>query len=138
MSATLQIPPPPPLNWKLEIKTSIKKDSVKTYTKIQFAGPRQTFCFRLTICKKSLGFTVHYFVQIDRKYIIFCTQFTAQNAGNCILGYWNFEIFKGCTPPDPSRRTGVKTSFWHSQLLFSNLLATSIFIETLNKHLVSP
>ena len=59
MSATLQIPPPP-LNWKLEIKTSIKKDSVKTYTKIQFAGPRQTFCVRLTICKKSLGFTVHY------------------------------------------------------------------------------
>ena len=55
--------------------------------------------------------------------MIFCTQFSAQKAGNCILGHW-------CTPPVPSRRRGVKASFWYSQLHFSNLLATSIFIET--------
>ena len=67
---------------------------------------------------------------IDPKHIIFCTQFSAQNAGNRILGHWNVEIFKGCMPPVPSRRREVKASFWYSRLLFSNLLATSIFIET--------
>ena len=55
--------------------------------------------------------------------MIFCTQFSAQKAGNRILGHW-------CTPPVPSRRRGVKASFWYSRLHFSNLLATSIFIET--------
>ena len=34
----------------------------------------------------------------NAEHIIFCTQFSAQNAGNRILGNWNFEIFKGCTP----------------------------------------
>ena len=56
---------------------------------------------------------------IDRKYIIFCTQFSAQKPGNHILGHWNFEMFKGSTLPDPSRRRGaVKPSFWYSRLLF--------------------
>ena len=42
-----------PLNWKLEIKcVKLKKYSVRTYIKIQFAGPRQTFCFRFKIFKK--------------------------------------------------------------------------------------
>ena len=38
----------------------LKKVSVKTYIKIQFAGPRQTFCFRFEIFKKKLGLNVHY------------------------------------------------------------------------------
>ena len=55
--------------------------------------------------------------------MIFCTQFSAQKAGNRILGHW-------CTPKVPSRRRAVKAFFWYSRLHFSNLLATSIFIET--------
>ena len=39
--------------------------------------------------------------------IIFCTDFSAHNAGNRILGHWNFGILKRRKPPDPSRRRGV-------------------------------
>ena len=36
--------------------------------------------------------------------MIFCTQFSAQKAGNRILGHW-------CTSKVPSRRRGVKAFF---------------------------
>ena len=85
----------------------LKKDSVKTYIKIQFAGPRQYFWFRFKIFKKNLRHKVHYWSKIDQKYIIFCTHFSSQNAGNRILGHWNFGILLGRTPPDPSIRRGV-------------------------------
>ena len=77
-----------------------------------------------------LKLTVHLLVHIDQKYTLFCTQFSALNTGDRILGHQNFEIFKDYRPSDPSRRRGVKASFGCRRLLFSNLLATSIFIET--------
>ena len=38
------------------------------------------------------------FVHSDGNYIIFCTKFSPQNAGNRILGPWNLKN-KGSTPP---------------------------------------
>ena len=64
------------------------------------------------------------------KNTLFCTQFSPQNASNHILGLWNFKIFWGSKPPDPPRKKGKMTPCWYSRLLYSNLLATSIFIET--------
>ena len=40
-------------------------------------------------------------VQIGRKHTLFCTQFSAQNVGNHILGHPNFEIFKEYRPQTP-------------------------------------
>ena len=41
------------------------------YVKIQFAGPRQTFCFRFKIFKKSLGLTVHYLSKLIKNTLHF-------------------------------------------------------------------
>ena len=43
-----------------KVSIKLKKDSVKTYIKIQFAGPRQTFCFISKIFKTSLELTAHH------------------------------------------------------------------------------
>ena len=59
-----------------------------------------------------------------------CTQFSPQSARNCILGLWNFKIFRGSMPPDSSRGTGLTPPCWYSRVLYSNLLATFIFTET--------
>ena len=50
-----------------------------------------------------------------------------------ILGLWNFTIFWGNTPLDPlphPRIRGRTSPCWYTGLLYSNLLATSIYIET--------
>ena len=60
----------------------------------------------------------------------FCTQFSPQNVGNRILGLWNFKIFWGSIPPDPPWGTGLLASCRYSRVLYSNLLATSVIIET--------
>ena len=57
---------------------------------------------------------------------LFYTQFSPLNAGNCLLGLCNFKIFCGSMPQTPLENV----DFWYSWLLYSNLLATSIFIET--------
>ena len=49
-----------------------------TYIKIQFAGPKQTFCFRFKIFQKSLGLAVHYLSKLIENTFIFCTQFGAR------------------------------------------------------------
>ena len=67
------------------------------------------------------------------KNTLFCPQFSPQNAENRILGLWNFKLFWVSTPPDPlllPRKRGLMAPCWYSRLLYSNLLATSIFIET--------
>ena len=64
------------------------------------------------------------------KNIHFCTQFSSRNAGNRILGLWNFNIFWGSMPPDPPWGTGLLASCQYSRVLYSNLLATSVIIET--------
>ena len=53
-----------------------------------------------------------------------------RNAGNRILGLWNFKIFWGSMPPDPPWGTGLVASCRYSQVLYANLLATSVIIET--------
>ena len=58
----------------------------------------------------------------------FVLKFSSQKAANCILGLW------GRMRPDalfPPKRRGLTPPCWYCQLLDSNLLATSIFIETL-------
>ena len=66
----------------------------------------------------------------------FCPQFSPQNTENRIIAFYGIEIspFSGHvpnTPPPPlPRKRGLMAPFWYSQLLYSNLLATSIFIET--------
>ena len=90
--------------------------------KFNLQDPDRLFASDLKYLRK-FGTKCTLLVQIAQKYMIFCTQFSAQKAGNRILGHW-------CTPTVPSRRRGVKASFWYSRLHFSNLLATSIFIET--------
>ena len=60
----------------------------------------------------------------------FCSQFSPQNTGNHNLGFWNSKILGGSMPPDPPGRRGLIAPCWYSQLLYSNLLATSVIIET--------
>ena len=92
--------------------------------KIQFAGPRQTFCFRFKIFKKIWDLMYTTCPNCSKIHdLLYSINFSAQKAGNRILGHW-------CTSKVPSRRRGVKAFFWYSRLHFSNLLATSIFIET--------
>ena len=55
------------------------KDSVKTYNKIQFAGPRQTFCFRFKIIKKNLGLNVHYVSKLIEKTLSFVLNLVPRN-----------------------------------------------------------
>ena len=52
--------------------------------------------------------------------LLFYTQFSPLNAGNRLLGFW------GSMPQTPLENVDC----WYSQLLYSNLLATSMFIET--------
>ena len=59
-----------------------------------------------------------------------CSQFCPRNTGKLILGLWNSKIFWESTPPDPPRRRGLTAPCWYSRLLYPNLLATSIIIET--------
>ena len=56
----------------------------------------------------------------------------AQNAENRILGLWRCKIVWGRTRSDqlPPRKRGLTAPCWYSLLLYSNLLATSVFIET--------
>ena len=57
---------------KLEAESiKLKKDSVKTCIKIQFAGPRQYFCFRFKIFKKNLGHKVHYLSKLIKNILSF-------------------------------------------------------------------
>ena len=50
------------------------------------------------------------------------------------IAFYGFEISKEIfwqrTPPDPLRRRGLTAPCWYSWILSSNLLASSIFIET--------
>ena len=67
----------------------LKKDSVKTKLKIQFAGLTHTIPF--IIFKNIYEMTGPYrtlLVHYDQKCVILCpcTQFSAHNAGNCIFG----------------------------------------------------
>ena len=73
------------------------------------------------------------------KNTLFCPQIYSpvfQNAENRILVLWNFKIFWAITCPDPvpppprHRKRRPTAPCWYSRLLYSNLLATSIFIET--------
>ena len=77
-----------------------------------------------------MEFTVHYLSKLIENTLSFVLHLVPLNTGNRILGHRNLEIFKEYRPPDHSRRRGVKASFWCNRLLFSNLLGTSIFIET--------
>ena len=65
-----------------------------------------------------------------KKNRLYCSQFSPRNTGNLILGLRNSKIFWGSTPPDPPRRRGLTAPCWYSRLLYPNLLATSIIIET--------
>ena len=65
-----------------------------------------------------------------KKNRLYCSQFSPRNTGNLILGLQISKIFWGSTPPDPPRRRGLTAPCWYSRLLYSNLLATSIIIET--------
>ena len=56
---------------KKKKKKKLKKDSVKTCIKIQFAGPRQYFCFRFKIFKKNLGHKVHYLSKLIKNILSF-------------------------------------------------------------------
>ena len=58
---------------------------------------------------------------------LFYTQFSPLNAGKRLLGFCNFKIFWGSMPPDTPWKRGLLIQ---SVRLYSNLLATSIFIET--------
>ena len=58
-----------------------------------------------------------------------CTQFSPLHAENCILG----QISKGSMPPDPPWGMELTTPCWYSRVLYSNLMATSIIIETPEK-----
>ena len=54
-------------------------------------------------------------------------QFSPQNTGNRLLGLCNFTNFsEGACPQTPLENSDC----WYNRLLYSNLLATSIFIET--------
>ena len=57
---------------------------------------------------------------------LFYTQFSPLNTGNRLLRLCNFKIFWGSMTQTPLKNVDC----WYSQLLYSNLLATSIFIET--------
>ena len=61
------------------------------------------------------------------KNTLFRAQFSLQNAENPILGLWNFKFFWGSMPSDPCRGTEKMASY--SRVFYSNLVATSIFIE---------
>ena len=65
-----------------------------------------------------------------KKNRLYCSQFCPRNTGKLILGLWNSKIFWESTPPDPPRRRGLTAPCWYSRLLYPNLLATSIIIET--------
>ena len=58
---------------------------------------------------------------------LFYTQFSLLNAGNRLLGLCNFNISWGSNCPQTPLEN---VDCWYSRLLYSNLLATSIFIET--------
>ena len=63
----------------------------------------------------------------------FVLKFNPQKAENRILGLWNVKISHSRTcldPIFPPKRRGLTAPCWYSWLLDSNLLATSIFIET--------
>ena len=57
---------------------------------------------------------------------LFYTQFSPLNAGNRFLGFASLKFPEGACSQTPLENVGC----WYSQLLYSNLLATSIFIET--------
>ena len=69
-----------------------------------------------------------------------CPQFSPQNAENRIIFLWRggggVEISKfsreapPLSPHPPPRKKGLMAPCWYNELLFSNLLATSIYIET--------
>ena len=65
-----------------------------------------------------------------KKNRLYCSQFSPRKTGNLILVLWNYKIFRGARRPDPPRRRGLTAHCWYSRLLYSNLLATSIIIET--------
>ena len=67
------------------------------------------------------------------KQALSCPQFSPQKAENHILRLWNLKFSCRSTPPDPlpsPRKRGLTVPCWYSRLLYSNLLATSLFIET--------
>ena len=56
----------------------------------------------------------------------FYTHFSPLNAGNHLLGLCNLKFSEGACPQTPLENVDC----WYSRLFYSNLLATSIFIET--------
>ena len=77
------------------------------------------------------------------KNTLFCPQFSPQNAENRILGLSLFKFSGEARHLAPLPPQGLTCPFWYSRLLYSILLAISIFIETpditvepqYNKHL---
>ena len=59
---------------------------------------------------------------------LFYSQVSPLNAGR-LLGLCNFKIFWESMPQKPFEKVG-SVGCWYSRLLYSNLLPTSIFIET--------
>ena len=57
---------------------------------------------------------------------LFYSQFRPLNTGNRLLRLYNFKIFWGSMTQTPLGNVDC----WYSHLLYSNLLATSIFVET--------
>ena len=49
-------------------------------------------------------------VHCDQNHVIFCTQFSAQNAGNRLLGHWKFWNFLGEQAPKPTQKMETKSS----------------------------
>ena len=62
---------------------------------------------------------------------LFCTQFSPLSTRNCVWGLCNLNIVWGSILPDTAWKRGLlQAPCWHSQLLHSNLLVTSILIQT--------
>ena len=80
--------------------------------------------------KSKVSRKLHFF---EWKNALFRFKFSPQNTENRILGLWKFKIFWGSLPPEtplPPQKRGPMAPCWYSRLLYSNLLATSIIIET--------
>ena len=73
---------------------------------------------------------MHYWSKIDQKYIIFCTHFSSQNAGNRILGQLKFRNFIGTHAHRPLYKKGSKPLFDTVGYFFQTYWLLQFFIET--------
>ena len=69
--------------------------------------------------------------------MLLSTHSSPLNAKNRLLALWNFKIFWGSMPPDTTGKSGLLAPCWYSRLLYLNLLATSVFIETSALYIVA-